>query len=273
MTKNVFTVTKLVHKKNQKYEVFIRFPNNEIHKEPVHEELILRFRLVEGKVLTEEEMGEFKEKQGYGEVYQAAMRLVAAKSYTMAELSKKLLTKEFDQDTIDEVLFKLVELGLLNDERFAVSYINHQIVMGKKGPSLIKRELLAKGVSQSIIDRHLSKFGDQEALEHAEKMARSLVKKNSKYGARFLRQKVSQHLQLKGFSSAIARQAVEAALEEMDEGDEQDILLDQARKLYRKYSRLPEFEGKQKLIQALGRKGFSYDEAKGAYAALMEEGE
>lgn len=268
---NIFTITKLVHKKNQQYEVSIKFPNQEIHKEKVHEELVLKFRLVEGKELTEEQMAEFKEKQGYGEVYQAAMRLVSQKPYTMSDLSKKLAAKEYEQDLIDEVLFKLVELGLLNDEQFAISYINHQIILGKKGPSLLKRELIGKGVSESIINRHLSNFNEETELEHALKIAASQVKKNSKYGSRFLKQKLSQYLQLKGFSSAVSRQAVDLALEEIGEEEEESVLMDQARKLYRKYSRYEGYEGKQKLIQALGRKGFSYDEAKRAYEALLEE--
>jgi len=270
--KNVFTVMKLTHKKQQQYEVAFKFPNGEIHVEQVHEEEVLKFRLVAGKELTEEQMGEFKGRQGYGEVYQAAMRLVAAKPYAMSELSQKLLSREFDPDIIDEVLFKLVELGLINDEKYAISYINHQMVMGKKGPSLIKRELLKKGISQGIINKHISNYEEEVELEHATKLAISQVRKNSKYGAHFLKQKVAQNLQLKGFSSAISRQAVAVAMAESD-SDEEEILLEQARKLYRKYSRYGEYEGKQRLIQALGRKGFSYDEAKRAYEALLEEAE
>lgn len=268
--KHVFTVTKLTHKKNQQYEVAFKFPNGEIHVEDVHEEQVLSFRLVTGKELDEEQMAELKDSLGFGEVYQVAMRMVSAKPYTMSDLSAKLALREFDPEIVDQVLFKLAGLGLINDEQYAISYINHHIVMGKKGPSLIKRELLKKGVSQGIIDRHLSNFGEDVELEHATKLAISQVGKNRKYGAHFLKQKVLQNLTLKGFSSAIAREAVAQALAE-NEDDGDDILMDQARKLYRKYSRYDGYEGKQKLLQALGRKGFSYDEAKRAYEALLEE--
>ena len=266
----IFIVTKLVHIKKQYYEIHIKFPNGSIHKEQVHEEIVLKYRLVAGKELTEEQMSELKSRMDYGEVYQAAMRMVSHKLYTLAELSKKLKEREYKETTIDEVLYKLNELRLLDDEKYAISYINHHQALGKKGPDLIKRDLISKGVAKKIIDRHLETYDEESSLTHAIKLASSQIRKNNKYGLGFLRPKVIQYLQQKGFPSDISKQAVEEALKENRE-DESDILLDQTYKLYKKYSRYPEYEGKQKIIQALGRKGFSYDEAKRAYNEVKEE--
>ncbi|MCL1949648.1 MAG: RecX family transcriptional regulator [Turicibacter sp.] len=269
--KEVYTVLKLAHKKQQLYEVDFKFPNGETYVEQVHEELVLKFRLVAGKELTEEQMAEFMSKRAYGEVYQAGLRLASAKLYPMAVLDKKLLAKDFDAGLVDEVLFKLSSIGLINDEKYAMSYISHHISMGKKGPSLLKRELMGKGIAAKVIDKHLVNYGEDDAMASALKMAKALVTKNKKYGAHYLKQKISQTLQLKGFPSAIAREAAIAALGELDQEDEEGILFAQAEKLYKKYSHLPDYEGKQKLIQALGRKGFSYDVAKKAYQQLKEQ--
>ena len=48
ITKNSYKVVKLTHLKAQDYEVAILTPDGQVLLFPVHEELVLKFRLVNG---------------------------------------------------------------------------------------------------------------------------------------------------------------------------------------------------------------------------------
>jgi regulatory protein len=153
--KEIYKVVKLQPLRPQEYEILLQFPDGQLSTLPVHEELVLRFRLVEGKEFAEEEVQELYENLSYGQAYQYGMRLLSRQAYTMEELSRKLQAKEFEQGIIDAVLRKLLDLGLIDDARFATSYIQHHSLLGKKGPNLLKQELKKKGVSEQIINEKM----------------------------------------------------------------------------------------------------------------------
>ena len=271
ITKNSYKVVKLTHLKAQNYEVAILAPDGQVLLFPVHEELVLKFRLVNGKELDESQIIELNGKLDLGRAYQYALNLLSRKSYTTAQIYEKLEAKEYTIDIIQEVLKRLVDVGLLNDEQYAITYINHQSIMGKKGPNKIKQELLQKGISERIIQKYLNLYEEENQLEHAIKLANQLVRNNRKYGPHFIKQKIHQYLMTKGFNHSI----IEAALSTIDFGDfetgENPILIKEIEKLCRKYSRLTGYEKKTKVIQSLMRKGFNYDDISSIYQRVNEE--
>ena len=87
---------KLTHLKAQDYEVAIQTPNQHVVLLPVHEELVLKFRLVEGKELDECQITELNGKLDLGRAYQYALNLLSRKSYTTAQIYEKLEAKEYE---------------------------------------------------------------------------------------------------------------------------------------------------------------------------------
>ena len=84
-------------------------------------------------------------------------------------------------------------MGLLNDEQYTSSYINHQVIMGKKGPNKVKQELLQKGISDRLINQYMPVYEEEIQIEHATKLANQVVRMNTKYGPHFIKQKICQH--------------------------------------------------------------------------------
>ena len=77
--------------------------------------------------------------------------------------------------------------------------------------------------------------------------------------------KIIQSLSNKGFSYAEAKTAFESLEIESDDENEQDLLHKELDKAYRKYSKKYEgYDLKQRLIQALARKGFGFDDINSA---------
>lgn len=268
-TNNHYKVLKLTHLKAQDYEVAIQTPSEQVVLLPVHEELVLKFRLVAGKELDESQVTELNGKLDLGRAYQYALNLLSKKSYTTAQIYEKLDAKEYEMNIIQDVLRRLVDVGLLNDEQYTISYINHQVVMGKKGPNKIKQELLQKGIAERLIYQSLNLYEEETQVENALKIADQLVRTNKKYGPHFIKQKISQSLMLKGFSRSVIEKVVNQMV--LIEDEENSILAQQVEKLYRKHQRLSGYEKKVKVIQSLMRKGFDYHDISSVYEQLEEE--
>ena len=269
--KEIYLVIKVNHLKDLEYQVMIKFPSTEIITLPVHEELILKYRLVEGKELTFEQVQEIKDQLDYGKVYQAALKMLARQSYTKADLNQKLTAKNFEMSLVRETLNKLEEIGLVNDEQYTISYIQHHSLMGKKGPKVLKQELLRKGVSEIVIDKYLSNYKEELQLEHLNKLISQQMRLNKKYGPHIIKQKIYQTLMLKGFS----RSMIDLVFNEIEVDEEEDnsMLRDQAEKLFKKFEKLSEYDRKNKLVQNLMRKGFDYADISRVYGELKEESE
>jgi regulatory protein len=88
----------------------------------------------------------------------AAVRLLARREHSRAELSRKLAARGIEPELINEVLDALATRRLQSDERYAESLIASRIGRGQ-GPVRIRRELSERGVAPGLIDA---------ALEHAD---------------------------------------------------------------------------------------------------------
>ncbi|MDE5977534.1 MAG: RecX family transcriptional regulator [Turicibacter sp.] len=270
MTNKSYKVLTLTHLKGQEYEVSIQTPSHQVILLPVHEELVLKFRLVIGKELDEEQIIELNQKLDLGRAYQYALNLLSKKSYTTVQIYEKLEVKAYEAGIIQEVLKRLVNVGLLNDEQYVQSYIQQQMVMGKKGPHKIKQELHQKGISDRLIAQYLSIYEEEAQLEHATKLANQVLRTNKRYGPYLIKQKVSQHLTAKGFSRSVIDQALSNLSIEKDERDN-PILIKEIQKLIRRHRALSEYDKKIKVIQSLVRKGFSYDDILPLYERMCIE--
>jgi regulatory protein len=96
------------------------------------------------------------------ELYQRAVRLLARREHTRAELARKLAAHGTTEE-IDTVLNELAGSGLQSDARFVESYVRSQAV--KLGAVRLRQTLRNKGVSAELIVGHVTELPDE--LERA----------------------------------------------------------------------------------------------------------
>lgn len=83
---------------------------------------------------------------------------------TKRQIREYLNKKGYDSITIDYVIEKMLEYGMLDDGRFAEMYIS--TYQNKYGKNMLKTKLLSKGISKTIIDEKLSEFiPDEEVVD------------------------------------------------------------------------------------------------------------
>lgn len=131
-----------------------------------------------------------------------SLKLISIRPRSISELKNKLVgyAAKHKQPTaqIEEVIARLSEQNLLNDEEFARWWVWQRKTFRPKGGRLIVAELSARGVEKEIISKVLADFsGDYEdAKRIADKKARLLVKLPLEH----VKTKLSSLLARRGFS-------------------------------------------------------------------------
>jgi regulatory protein len=143
---------------------------------------------------------------------QRAVKLLAAKPRSIAELRARLLEKEWtNEEAVDAALARLQEYGYLNDERFAFGYASYKV---KQTP--VGRQRLARDLQMKQVDRQTS----EQALElvfqetpEAELLDRAIAKRIRLRGRPTTRQETKSlfdHLLRLGFSYDLIMDKVRA---------------------------------------------------------------
>jgi len=104
-----------------------------------------------------------------------ALRLLALRARSRAELQKKLAERDFSKSAIDRVLENLGELGYLDDEAFAVNRARHLAMNRLYGNRKIEEQLREKGIDREAAQAAIREV--REEFPEMEGIARSAVKK------------------------------------------------------------------------------------------------
>ncbi|GBG96161.1 recombination regulator RecX [Lactococcus termiticola] len=227
------------------------------------EDSIVHFFLSVDRSFTEDEVEEWLSFDQFARGKALALYHLGFKARTAHEVRKYLIEHEILADYADRVLDHLQEIKVLDDENFAENFIQGKINMASSGPYQIKQKLMQKGIASSTIDKALeNSFSEEEQIDVAYKLAEKYARsKGSKYPLKQLENKIVEHLMGKGFNYSVAKIALESLELEADEEEEADLLYRELDKVARRISRNYEgYELKQRITQALARKGFSFDD-------------
>lgn len=80
-----------------------------------------------------------------------AMDLLSRREHSRFELERKLKSRGFDGEEIVAALDALQLENLLNDQRFAESYLHQRMLKGF-GPVKIRHEMLERGIAGDIVE-------------------------------------------------------------------------------------------------------------------------
>ena len=145
--------------------------------------------------------------------FQRAVKLLAAKSRSIAELRERLLEKQWtDEATVEAVIVKLREYGYLNDERFAFGYASYRVRQKPVGRQRLARDLQMKKVSRETADEALALVFEETPEE--ELIDRAIEKRTRLRGLPKTRAEVKSlfdHLLRQGFSFDLVVNKVRAA--------------------------------------------------------------
>ena len=152
--------------------------------------------------------------------FQRAVKLLAAKPRSIAELSERLLEgKRTTKVAVDEVIARLREYGYLDDERFAFGYASLKVRQRPVGRARLERELMFKKVNREVADEALDLvFAETSEEELIDRAIEKRIRLRGKLTNRAAAKKLFDHLLRQGFPFELVSEKVRAVMQaESDE--------------------------------------------------------
>jgi regulatory protein len=146
-------------------------------------------------------------------IFQRAVKLLAAKARSIAELRERLLEgRGADDEVVETVITRLREYGYLDDEHFAVSYASLRVKQRPVGRRRLERDLTMKKIDRSVAGEALEKVytetPEEDLIDRAiEKRIRLRGRPTSRAEAKSL----FDHLLRQGFPFEMVSEKVRAA--------------------------------------------------------------
>ena len=151
--------------------------------------------------------------------FERAVKLLAAKPRSIAELREKLATvRGANKATVEAVISRLREYGYLDDERFAFSYASLKVKQRPVGRRRLERDLKLKKVESTVADEALelvySETSEQSLIDRAiEKRVRLRGKPTNRKESKSL----FDYLLRQGFEFELVSDKVRGLVEDKEE--------------------------------------------------------
>lgn len=157
--------------------------------------------------------------RGVDEVARAvdrAVRLLARRPYSAAEIRRSLSSKEVAPDVIDEALARLTALGYVDDAAFAQYWVENREQFRPRGARALRYELRQKGIDDAIISRALDGY---DSAESAYAAAHDQARRLRGLDQRTFRNRLGAFLARRGFDYETIREVAERLMRDLDESD------------------------------------------------------
>jgi regulatory protein len=134
-----------------------------------------------------------------GDAYEAAVRYLAGRPHTVAEIHRHLRSKKFDVETIDHAIDRLRAQRYVDDEAFARWWVEQRERFKPRGHRALRTELAQKGVGRDVVDLILGERAPDADVEQARRaLSRPLTRWADMPDAE-KRRKIHTYLAARGF--------------------------------------------------------------------------
>jgi regulatory protein len=142
------------------------------------------------------------------EAIDRALAALARKERTVAELRAWLEARDFEPDAIDAAVERLIDIGQLDDARFAAAFADDKRELQGWGADRIREALEARGVSGEEIAAALASDSAEAQVERASAL---LARRGAEIGDDAARGRALAFLVRRGYGSEVAYEAVRRA--------------------------------------------------------------
>lgn len=237
-------ITKFKKVGRNKYKVF--FNNTDL---TLYEDIILKYDLlIKSDIDTDLLDKIILENRDY-EVYDLALSYIEVKMRNRRELYKYLINKGFDESIVNKTIKKIEELGLLDKKSYITAFINDKVNLSNDGPYKIKNALLDLDFDEKDIDDYLYTIDREVWSNKLDKLInkkKSLMKNKSYF---MFINKIKNDL----FNLGYDKDMIDEKLSKIEY--ENGAIDKDYQKCYKKFN-----GDKNKIINSLLRKGYSYEE-------------
>ena len=168
-------------------------------------EVVVKERLQVGQGLPDSRIDALNESDRFHRSLEAALRYLSYRPRSEHEVRESLRRRGFGADSVDEVMARLKEQGLVDDAAFARFWKDNREAFSPRSQSLTRLELRQKRVADTIIDRVVDTVDDDES---AYKAARDKVQRIPVSDYETFRRRLGGYLKRRGFGYGVISKTV-----------------------------------------------------------------
>ncbi|HEX9972902.1 MAG TPA: RecX family transcriptional regulator [bacterium] len=176
----------------------------------VDQEIVFQFGLKKGDMLTDQQIEEISINEEKKRAKDRALNFLSYRDRSEKEIRTKLKDVGYEENIIDWVIGELQRLKFLDDQRFAQSYAQTQMITRPMGEYFLKRELKQKGIDTELIEQTVEKiYEEKDQVSVALELAQQRKKRNSNIDEMKAKKRVSDFLLRRGFSWDVVSEVLE----------------------------------------------------------------
>lgn len=247
-------------KRKNRFNIFLEDGQDEKYGFSVDESVLIEYKLHKNLELDDSMIETLIQKDDVHKSYTLTINFLSYRMRTKKEIHDYLVKKEVDEEHSKQIIDRLIKEGLLDDAMFADSFVRTRIQGSIKGPRLVKKELIEKGVAAQIATEAIEQYTFAIQLEKTNKWIDKKMNNQGKDSFKKQLQQLQVTLIQKGFDQDVIKEAVSELEDEKDEDAEWTAIVKHGDKLLRKHKqKLTGYELRNKVKQGLYSKGFGID--------------
>jgi len=151
-----------------------------------------------------------------GEPYEVAVRYLASRPKSVAEIARHLRSKRFDDEAIAQAIDKLRAQRYVDDEAFARWWLEQRERFKPRGDRALRSELMQRGVSREVIEAILGERAPDADVEQAKKALARPLTRWAALPPQERKRKIHTYLAARGFSYGTIEEVLRASVEDDD---------------------------------------------------------
>lgn len=121
-------------------------------------EVLIKSGIKAGRDITDEELYELIGASDKRRASEKALYLLEHRSHSQKELEDKIARTAASREAAKEAAEHMVQLGLIDDERYARDYARNLFERKRFGKRRVKQELTQKGIDRELIEEILAEY-------------------------------------------------------------------------------------------------------------------
>jgi regulatory protein len=172
---------------------------------------IIAAKLRVGQTLSDADLAALEREEAYETAHEQALRYLEPRPRSRAELKQQLRKKQVADDVIDQVVARLTEAGLLDDEAFAKYWVENRETFRPRAGRALRFEMKRKGLSDAAIKQAIGSIDESESAYRA---GAARAPRWRELERREFMEKLGAFLVRRGFSYEVAKDAAKRLWDE-----------------------------------------------------------
>lgn len=181
-------------------------------------EVVVQRGIRVGDTYDEHELRSIARQEDEQQAHAAALHFLSYRPRAQQEVVRYLQKRNLDAESIETVVERLVQSGLLDDRQFAQFWIDNRQTFKPRGTRALRTEMRQKGLESEVIEEVLDELPDEEGIAYAASAARLRSMRNLDDRAFF--QRMVGFLQRRGFPYSVAANVTRRRLVERGSTEE-----------------------------------------------------